>query len=75
MKIIIKGEHNFSLRLPTIFLINSFVLNKINKYTNANLDKKTVKEVYINLKKYIKHNGHFVLVDINSKEDEIKIII
>ena len=85
MKIIIKNgwKKEFTLRIPTRLIkwkwIYSFGLKQIS-------DEKTKQEImtfkensscfYKTIKKYIKENGQFTLVDIKSSDGEIvKIII
>lgn len=86
MKVHIKdGEtkRKFSLWVPTSILKWKWIYSLIIKYSKddtskkiTNLIKNNSKKFYKILKKYIKANGHFTLVDIESADgDIVKIIV
>lgn len=90
MKIIISNnnERKFYILLPS-FLIKSKLISKCiykkssNNTNNADndLDIKYeqvhlyIKNIYKHLKKYIKENGHFTLIEIKNANNNIKIIL
>ena len=76
MKIIINSEDiNKKIYLPNCLIKSKFILNKLSKDNNEEL-KKFIISIYKDLRKYIRKNGHFIIVDIESNDGEnIKIII
>ena len=66
----------FTLWLPTALLKCKFILKKINKHSDTDIDQFIALLPTINksLKEYIKKNGHFVLVDVKSAEGETVVI-
>lgn len=63
-----------NLLVPTSLIKSPIVINSIKKYSGIEIDPKIFKNMYRVLKEYIKENGHFNLVEVNSKEgDYIKI--
>lgn len=65
-----------NLWLPTSLLKSKFIVSIIKK----NIDNKTkiyldmIPQIYKSLKKYIKQNGHFILVDVDSSDGD-KVLI
>ena len=75
MKIKLKpseGKFSFRLWLPTSMLKSKFIKNQIVKYCKGvSIDFTTLMpKMYKSLKSYIRHNGHFVLVDVVSSEGD-----
>ena len=73
MKIYIKSNDGFNLKLwlPTSFLKRKFMMKFIIK--NSNFSEQInalLPRFYDELKKFIKQNGHFILVDITSADGE-----
>ena len=66
----------FTLWLPTSLLKCKFILKKINKHSDTDIDQFIALLPTINksLKEYIKKNGHFVLVDVKNAEGETVVI-
>ena len=66
----------FAFWLPTALLKCKFILKKINKHSDTDIDQFIALLTTINksLKEYIKKNGHFVLVDVKSAEGETVVI-
>ena len=80
MKITLKHEkHQFSFHLPLIFIKTKMFMNLLNQDGKIDVSFKdgeigiSFKEYYHILKDYVKKNGHFNLVEIES--DNSKIII
>ena len=79
MKIKVKpaeGKFTFRFWLPTSLLKSKFITKQIIKYCKGvNLDfTMLMPKMYKSLKTYIKHNGHFILVDVVSSDGD-KILI
>lgn len=78
MKLHIKGSDKFGFKiwLPTSLLKSKFVIKNIKKHSGTNIEPfiNSLPIIYRALKQYIKKNGHFVLVDIESS-DGYKIFI
>lgn len=77
MKIYIKNNEGFKLKLwlPSSFLKRKFILKMISNNDEYNEKLKAIlPKLYGSLKQFIKKNGHFTLVEINSADGE-KIII
>ena len=84
MKIMVKAKEDdgerdiaFSIHLPLSILKMNFVWNQIaSKTQDANLPSTIPgKEIYRFLKSYIKENGHFTPVDVDTKDAQVKIVI
>ena len=71
-----ESKITFRLWLPTSMLKSKFITKQIIKYCKGvNLDfKELMPKMYKSLKSYIRHNGHFILIDVVSSEGD-KIII
>lgn len=63
-----KDKINIRLILPNSMLKTKFITNTITKHSNHNIHKKTISKMYKILKDYIKENGHFTLVEVESKD-------
>ena len=84
MKIMVKakgddGERDiaFAIHLPLDLIKSNFVWNQIaSKTQDSNLPAAIPgKEIYRFLKSYIKENGHFTVVDVDTKDAKVKIVI
>ena len=85
MRIYIKSNdgHGIKLWFPTSLLKSKFVLNYIIKLNSnkedINIDIEPLMEslpiIYKNLKKYIKEQGHFTLLEVSSGGNEVLIKI
>ena len=71
-----EGKITFRLWFPTSIIKSNFITKQIQKYCKSvKLDFASfMPTMYKSLKSYIRHNGHFVLVDVVSSEGD-KIII
>ena len=71
MKIIIieKNKKIINLKLPNILFLNKITFKYIIK--KVKIEPNFLKENLKYLKNYIKENGHFTLIEINSGEDKI----
>ncbi len=67
--IIEKNKKILNLKLPNILFLNKIIFKYIIK--KVKFDPKFLKENLKYLKKYIKKNGHFTLIEIDSDEDKI----
>ena len=69
MKIIIKNNpHKFSFYLPNGFMRSTILLKSLD------LDRETrklIKSCYPHIKKFIKTNGHFNLVEVDSNDAKV----
>ena len=80
MKIIIKrnSKKKLTFRVPLVLMKSKSFLLMISKNINED-DKKNIKLIttlYKDVKKYIKSNGHFTLLEVDSDQgDKVKIII
>ena len=80
MKIIIKrnSKKKLTFHVPLVLMKFKSFLLMIAKKANEN-DKKNIKLIttlYKDVKKYIKSNGHFTLLEVDSDQgDKVKIII
>ena len=79
MKIKVKpneGKITFRFWLPTSALKSKLISKQLSKYCKGtNIDFSNIMPVlYKSLKKYIKENGHFTLIDIVSSDGD-KVII
>lgn len=75
MRIKIKENDGFGLNLwlPTSLLKSKFILSLINKHCdneNIKIYIPLIPKLYKSFKKYIKENGHFVLIDITSSDGD-----
>ena len=75
MKLKIKEKDGFglSLWLPTSIIKSKLFLRIIRKSSDNNNVKiylDVIPTIYKSLRKYIKENGHFVLVDITSSDGD-----
>ncbi|MGN0814522.1 MAG: hypothetical protein ACI4MH_04735 [Candidatus Coproplasma sp.] len=86
MKIVIKdGEssHRFVFRFPTSIMKWKWIYSLALKFVDDDNTKDTIspfmdnsKRIYVAIKKYIRANGHFVLVDVQSSNgDVVKITV
>lgn len=57
-----------NISIPNILIKSKLVLNSINKYAGVNIDSDIFRKMYKSLRSYIKENGHFNLVEVNSKD-------
>ena len=75
MRITVKENEGkeFSFLLPTSLIKSKLILKLINKYCDA--DSKIMIDIlpksYKELRRYIKKYGHFVLIDVISKDGDI----
>lgn len=67
--IIEKNKKILNLKLPNILFLNKIFFKYIIK--KVKFDPKFLKENLKYLKNYIKKNGHFTLIEIDSDEDKI----
>ena len=67
--IIEKNKKILNLKLPNILFLNKIIFKYIIK--KVKFDPKFLKENLKYLKNYIKKNGHFTLIEIDSDEDKI----
>ena len=80
MKIIIKrnSKKKLTFHVPLVLMKSKSFLLMISKNINED-DKKNIKIIptlYKDVKKYIKSNGHFTLLEVDSNQgDKVKIII
>ena len=69
IKVISKEDKvKINLVLPNSLIKSKMVINSIEKYGNVNLDKDIGEKMYLIIKEYIKENGHFNLVEVESKD-------
>ena len=69
IKVISKEDKvKINLVLPNSLIKSKMIINSIEKYGNVNLDKDIGKKMYLIIKEYIKENGHFNLVEVESKD-------
>ena len=72
LKVISKEDNiRINLHLPLCMIKTRFITNVIFKNTNMVVDCKVVKKIYRQLKKYIKKNGHFDLLEVCSTDGTI----
>lgn len=74
MKVLIKNSDSKSIRLflPLFFLKSKFfwgIIIKLSK--NDKFDYRNIIQIYDALKKYVKENGHFNLIYIESSDGGI----
>ena len=71
-----KDKINIKLTLPNSMLKTKLVTNAITKNSSDDIDKKTISKLYKILREFIKENGHFTLVEVESKDGTyVKIIV
>ena len=73
MKIIISSldqRRTITLKVPMFKAFINLILKKIAKEGNINIDRKTSKKIKKALKEYIKCNGHFDIVNIDSADGD-----
>ena len=63
-----KDKVNINLSLPSSMLKTKFITNAITKNSSDDIDKKTISKLYKILREFIKENGHFTLVEVESKD-------
>lgn len=70
-------EIAFKIHLPLALIKSNLIWNQIaDKTMNANLPLKiTGKEIYKVLKNWVKENGHLTIVDVDTKDAKVKIVI
>lgn len=74
IQIIRDANTKLSFSLPTSLIKRRIVWKRVLK--NSFVDIKKIKKIYPKIKKYIKENGHFSLVEVQSHNGEcVKIII
>lgn len=67
--IIEKNKKILNLKLPNTLFLNKIIFKYIIK--KVKIEPKFLKENLKYLKNYIKKNGHFTLIEIDSDEDKI----
>ena len=72
-----EGERDisFSLRLPLGVLKMDFVWKKIMEKNQVMTINVSGKEVYSILKKWVKENGHLTIVEVDTKEAKVTIVV
>ena len=81
VKIIDKTNDNkdINIKLPMGIINTNLFWKFIIKHTDEKYKikgiRKVSKELFKNIKKYIKHNGHFCFLEIESTEAIVKIIL
>lgn len=84
MKIMVKtkgeeGERGFafSIHLPLALIKSNFIWNQIvDKTAKDTIPTKVPgKEIYKVLKSWVRENGHLTLVDIDTKDTKVRIVI
>lgn len=87
MKIkISSGQYNIKLYLPTFFIKTKILWKYIYKQKNNDLSFdernyqinktiKNVRKIYKLIKEYIEKNGHFLLLEVENRGNNIKIIL
>ena len=77
IKVINKGEKvKINLVLPNSVIKSKIISSSIQKYVGDNIPKDVMKKIYQVIKEYIKENGHFNLVEVDSKDGTfVKIVL
>ena len=77
IKVINKGEKvKITLVLPNSVIKTKIIGSSIQKYVGDNITKDIMKKIYQVIKEYIKENGHFNLVEVDSKDGTfVKIVL
>lgn len=69
IKVINKEEKvKINLVLPNSVIKSKIIGSSIQKYVGDNIPKDIMKKIYQVIKEYIKENGHFNLVEVDSKD-------
>ena len=69
IKVINKEEKvKINLVLPNSVIKSKIISSSIQKYVGDNIPKDVMKKIYQVIKEYIKENGHFNLVEVDSKD-------
>ena len=75
---VINKEHKvkINLVLPNSVIKSKIIGSSIQKYVGDNVPKDIMKKIYHVVKEYVKENGHFNLVEVDSKDGTyVKIIL
>ena len=77
IKVINKEEKvKINLVLPNFVIKTKIIGSSIQKYVGDNITKDIMKKIYQVIKEYIKENGHFNLVEVDSKDGTfVKIVL
>ena len=77
IKVINKEEKvKINLVLPNSVIKSKIISSSIQKYVGDNIPKDVMKKIYQVIKEYIKENGHFNLVEVDSKDGtSVKIVL
>ena len=77
IKVINKEENvKINLVLPNSVIKSKIISSSIQKYVGDNIPKDIMKKIYQVIKEYIKENGHFNLVEVDSKDGTfVKIVL
>lgn len=77
IKVINKEEKvKINLVLPNSVIKSKIIGSSIQKYVGDNISKDVMKKIYQVIKEYIKENGHFNLVEVDSKDGTfVKIVL
>ena len=77
IKVINKEEKvKINLVLPNSVIKSKIIGSSIQKYVGDNITKDIMKKIYQVIKEYIKENGHFNLVEVDSKDGTfVKIVL
>ena len=77
IKVISKEEKvKINLVLPNSVIKSKIIGSSIQKYVGDNITKDIMKKIYQVIKEYIKENGHFNLVEVDSKDGTfVKIVL
>ena len=74
MKISIKEKNHREINISVPFFVVNIILPLV-KVDEIKQYRPYFKRILKSLKKYVKKNGHFVLVDIESHNSKVKIIV
>lgn len=68
---------HFSIHLPLSIIKMNFIWNQIADKTSKDCVPANIpgKEIYKVLKKWVKENGHLTIVDVDTKDAKVKIVI
>ena len=77
IKVINKEENvKINLVLPNSVIKSKIISSSIQKYVGDNISKDVMKKIYQVIKEYIKENGHFNIVEVDSKDGTfVKIVL
>lgn len=72
-----EGERDisFCLRLPLGILKMDFVWKKLSEKNQSMPIPISGKEIYLILKNWVKENGHLTLVEVDTKDAKVNIVI